>query len=300
MNSLVLLIIIVSAVWVYIDAKSIGAEKGKLTGLGNMGPLSWALCVLLLWIISFPLYLIKRSDIKAAAANEPTEKVVDVPQSTLNKVCKYIAILWTLFCVICVIWGLISAGAAFDTSNDYELAGAAIGTSIGLSIWFFVWIFITLPAVIIFMVTKKSGPVTVIPHEDPKGATKKCPYCAETIKKEASYCRFCNQSISDRSVNNDKEASKQVSHKILSRADQPAKPKKNWTVIARQHLKNGNYKEAILAYSSAIKNSPSGQLHYERAVAYSKMKDKNKMRIDLQKAAHLGFQKAKDALSKMA
>jgi hypothetical protein len=31
--------------------------------------------------------------------------------------------------------------------------------------------------------------------EDLKDDSKQCPYCAETIKKEAVICRFCNQSL---------------------------------------------------------------------------------------------------------
>ena len=63
---LCLLIVIISAVAVYYDAKAIGA--GKQSNKETMASItwsstSWALLVLLLWIIGLPLYLIKRKEI---------------------------------------------------------------------------------------------------------------------------------------------------------------------------------------------------------------------------------------------
>jgi hypothetical protein len=62
------LVIIGTSIWVAIDASNIGAHKGLVKGLGNMGPAGWFVCCLLIWIIGFPVYLAKRSEIKAAAA----------------------------------------------------------------------------------------------------------------------------------------------------------------------------------------------------------------------------------------
>lgn len=50
-----LLIAVPSAIWVYVDASRFD-EKG----LGG-GPGGWALGVLLVWIVFFPLYLRRRS-----------------------------------------------------------------------------------------------------------------------------------------------------------------------------------------------------------------------------------------------
>ena len=58
-----LLIVIISTIAVYYDAKAIGAgthsNKETMETI-TWSPLSWALIVLLLWIIGLPLYLIKR------------------------------------------------------------------------------------------------------------------------------------------------------------------------------------------------------------------------------------------------
>ncbi len=68
MAAVVLLVVIGTSIWVAIDASNIGAHKGLVKGLGNMGPAGWFVCCLLIWIIGFPVYLAKRSEIKAAAA----------------------------------------------------------------------------------------------------------------------------------------------------------------------------------------------------------------------------------------
>lgn len=57
-------VIIGTSIWVFIDAKSIGIKKGQVTGIADMGPGSWAAGCLLLWIVVFPLYLMKRGEFK--------------------------------------------------------------------------------------------------------------------------------------------------------------------------------------------------------------------------------------------
>jgi hypothetical protein len=61
------LVIIGTSIWVAIDASNIGARKGLLKGLANMGPAGWFFCCLILWIVGFPVYLAKRAEIRAAA-----------------------------------------------------------------------------------------------------------------------------------------------------------------------------------------------------------------------------------------
>jgi hypothetical protein len=66
-SALLGLLVIVSTIWVYADAKKIGARKGLIPGMGNTSPEGWALACFALWIVVFPLYLLKRGAIKAAA-----------------------------------------------------------------------------------------------------------------------------------------------------------------------------------------------------------------------------------------
>ena len=79
-------VVIASAVWVYIDAKNIGVRKDLVSGFFNLGPVGWSLATLLLWIISFPCYLIQRPTLKAAAiaaaGNEPSSENTATSQSS--------------------------------------------------------------------------------------------------------------------------------------------------------------------------------------------------------------------------
>ena len=58
------LAVLVTAIWVYFDSKSIGARKGQLKGLANLSPGGWFIVTLLLWIVAFPLYLANRGELK--------------------------------------------------------------------------------------------------------------------------------------------------------------------------------------------------------------------------------------------
>lgn len=70
MSLIVVFIVIVTSVWVLIDAKNIGIRKGQMAGLLNLGPWGWFICCLLLWIITFPCYLVKRIQYKKINGKE--------------------------------------------------------------------------------------------------------------------------------------------------------------------------------------------------------------------------------------
>jgi len=53
-------LIILTSIWVLIDALVLGIKKTDEKSMMNMGAISWFICSLLLWIIVFPLYLVKR------------------------------------------------------------------------------------------------------------------------------------------------------------------------------------------------------------------------------------------------
>lgn len=58
------ILVIGTSIWVLIDAKTIGVKKGQIQGMGNLGPMGWFFICLLLWIVGFPFYLVKRSEYK--------------------------------------------------------------------------------------------------------------------------------------------------------------------------------------------------------------------------------------------
>lgn len=69
---LILVVVTVSAVWVYIDATNhrIGKQPNE-RGFFNLSAGGWGAVVLLLWIVAFPCYLAKRSDLIAKAKKSP-------------------------------------------------------------------------------------------------------------------------------------------------------------------------------------------------------------------------------------
>lgn len=62
-GGLILLTVIATGIWVFFDAERIGVRKTDEKAFTiNMGPIGWALCSWLLWVIAFPIYLIKRPE----------------------------------------------------------------------------------------------------------------------------------------------------------------------------------------------------------------------------------------------
>jgi hypothetical protein len=73
-SAIVVAVIAISAVWVYLDATK--HKIGKIPdgkGMLNMSAGAWGVVTLLLWIIGFPAYLIKRSDLIAKAKENPID-----------------------------------------------------------------------------------------------------------------------------------------------------------------------------------------------------------------------------------
>jgi hypothetical protein len=60
MSGLMLIIVGVSAIFVFFDAKRIGTRRDLVRGRGNLSPGGWAIATLGLWIVALPTYLIYR------------------------------------------------------------------------------------------------------------------------------------------------------------------------------------------------------------------------------------------------
>lgn len=59
-------VVLLSSIWMAVDADRLGYDKRDIQGLAAVGPAGWFFAGLLLWIVAFPLYLIKRPELKAA------------------------------------------------------------------------------------------------------------------------------------------------------------------------------------------------------------------------------------------
>ena len=106
MYSVILSIVIVaSSIWVYLDAtkNDIGKIEGE-KGFFNLHAGGWALVVLLLWIVGFPAYLIKRSDL--------IKKAHDYPAEVSGKTFKIIALS---LCGLVIIIGQLSQADLSDS-----------------------------------------------------------------------------------------------------------------------------------------------------------------------------------------
>ncbi len=56
--------IIATSIWVYFDARAVGVRKGRIQGFGNMNPGGWFFACLLLLIVAFPFYIVKRAEFR--------------------------------------------------------------------------------------------------------------------------------------------------------------------------------------------------------------------------------------------
>jgi hypothetical protein len=73
-NILLIAIIVISAIWVYLDASR--HKIGKIPdtgGLFNMSAGAWATVTLLIWIVGFPAYLLNRKSLLKSAHHQPVE-----------------------------------------------------------------------------------------------------------------------------------------------------------------------------------------------------------------------------------
>lgn len=88
---------LITPIWVYWDAtnKRIG-KKTNQKGFLNISAGAWSVATLGLWIIAFPLYLIKRNTLIKAAKEHP----VDVTKRTFKLVILIsISTIWSLLII---------------------------------------------------------------------------------------------------------------------------------------------------------------------------------------------------------
>ena len=60
--------IVLSAIWVYWDARAAGVKKGLVNGAADMSPGNWARACVFYWLLAFPYYLCRRGELHRLAA----------------------------------------------------------------------------------------------------------------------------------------------------------------------------------------------------------------------------------------
>ena len=100
MELLFIMPLIATSIWVYIDAKKIGVRKGQLKGLFDMGPAGWFVGCILLWIVIFPVYLLKREELKLGHPADDSHKKPQLKVAVFAGLCVFFLLVTLIIRII--------------------------------------------------------------------------------------------------------------------------------------------------------------------------------------------------------
>ena len=103
---------------------------------------------------------------------------------------KWIAILWSIFCLFGVFSGMANVGHQLNQSgSELERGAAGIGIGCGLGVWLVAWAVIAGPALIIWTVTEKKEAARELSQISKQ--PNLCRHCGKYYEGEVQYCPNC-------------------------------------------------------------------------------------------------------------
>lgn len=111
----------------------------------------------------------------------------------MKKFAKWVVILWSLFCLFGVIFGMINVGKNFDMNNEFERAGSTIGLGCGMGMWVGIWLAIAGPAMFIYAITSNKDEKTAI--STVQRVPKLCKECGKYYEGTPNFCPHCGKQI---------------------------------------------------------------------------------------------------------
>ena len=98
-----------------------------------------------------------RREIPITVKGEVPVKVVAPREGVSQKIAKWVTIGWSLLCLLGVGYGILNIAANSEpTYGEFEEAGQFLGIGCGLAIWFIIWSVIAVPALVVWLLTRKT------------------------------------------------------------------------------------------------------------------------------------------------
>jgi hypothetical protein len=126
----------------------------------------------------------------------PQTEINNERRFSMKNVAKWIAIVWSGFCLIGIVYGMANVGKMKDTSpkSEYTEAGKAIGVGCGLGMWAGIWLAIAGPATIIYLLSGKKTVIAEVIVESNKTGTL-CAECGKYYEGKQNFCPNCGKPI---------------------------------------------------------------------------------------------------------
>lgn len=108
----------------------------------------------------------------------------------MKKFAKWVVILWSLFCLFGVVYGMINVSKELgDTKNENAVA---IGIGCGMGMWVGIWLAIAGPGMFIYLIAENKEKKTVLPVQK---ESKLCPECRKYYEGNSNFCPHCGKKV---------------------------------------------------------------------------------------------------------